>query len=85
MLGDSQPSLHAFRDYHFRGPDLMTVQAEYDRKLCQECTPRKDAAIRTACSHLGLVLAYDAGKVALHKSDLDFSRMHQSFGGGNAI
>jgi hypothetical protein len=82
---DSQPSLRAFRDYRFRGPDLMTVQAEYDRKLCEECTPCKDGIIRTVCSHLGLVLAYDAGKVALRKSDLDFSGMHQSFGGGIAI
>jgi hypothetical protein len=79
------PLLRAFRDYRFRGPHLMTVQAEYDRKLCEECTPCKDGIIRTVCSHLGLVLAYDAGKVALRKSDLDFSGMHQSFGGGIAI
>jgi len=82
---DSQQSLPAFRDYRFRGPDLMTVRAEYDRKLCEECAPCKDGIIRTVCSHLGLVLAYDAGKVALRKSDLDFSGMHQSFGGGIAI
>jgi len=63
----------------------MTVQAEYNRKLCEECTPCKDGIIRTVCSHLGLVLAYDAGKVALRKSDLDFSGMHQSFGGGISI
>ena len=82
---DNQPSLRAFKDYRFRGPDLMTVQAEYNRKLCEECTPCKDGIIRTVCSHLGLVLAYDAGKVALRKSDLDFSGMHQSFGGGISI
>lgn len=82
---DSQPSLRAFKDYRFRGPNLMTVQAEYDRKLCEECTLCKDGIIRTVCGHLGLVLAYDAGKVALRKSDLDFSGMHQSFGGGIAI
>jgi hypothetical protein len=34
---------------------------------------------------LGLLLAYDAGKVAFRKSDLDFSNMHQSFGGGISI
>jgi len=82
---DSQPSLRAFKDYRFRGPDLMTIQAEYDRKICDECEPCKKGLIRTVCSHLGLVFAYDAGKVALRNSDLDFSRMHQSFGGGIAI
>ena len=82
---DNQPSLRAFKDYRFRGPDLMTVQAEYDRKLCAECTPCKQGVIRTVCSHLGLVLAYDAGKVALRNSDLGFSGMHQSFGGGLAL
>ncbi len=82
---DNQPSLRAFRDYRFRGPDLMTVQAEYDRKLCQDCAPCKEGILRTVCEHLGLVVAYDAGKVALQKSDLDFTGMHQSFGGGVAI
>lgn len=82
---DNQPSLRAFKDYRFRGPDQMMVQAEYDRKLCEECAPCKQGTIRTVCSHLGLVLAYDAGKVALRNSDLDFSAMHQSFGGGIAI
>ncbi len=82
---DNQPSLRAFRDYRFRGPDLMTIQAEYDRKLCEACAPCKAGTIRTVCSHLGLLVAYDAGKVALRKSDLDFSDMHQSFGGGISI
>lgn len=82
---DNQPTLRAFKDYRFRGPDLMMVQAEYDRRLCRECNVCKDGIIRTVCSHLGLLVAYDAGKVALRKSDLDFSGMHQSFGGGVAI
>jgi hypothetical protein len=82
---DNQPSLRAFHDYRFRGPDLMMVQAEYDRKLCDECAPCKQGTIRAVCTHLGLVLAYDAGKVALRNSDLDFSGMRQSFGGGIAI
>ena len=75
---DNQPSLRAFKDYRFRGPDLMTVQAEYDRKMCEACEPCKPGLIRTLCSHLGLLLAYDAGKVAFRKTDLDFSGMHQS-------
>jgi hypothetical protein len=82
---DNQPSLRAFKDYRFRGPDFMTVQAEYYRKLCAECAPCKKGTIRTVCEHLGLLLAYGAGKVALRKSDLDFSGMHQSFGGGISI
>ena len=82
---DNQPSLPAFKDYRFRGPDLMTVQTEYDRKVCDVCEPCKKGLIRTVCDHLGLVLDYDAGKVALRDSDLDFSGMHQSFGGGISI
>jgi hypothetical protein len=82
---NNQPTLRAFKDYRFRGPDLMTVQAEYDRKMCEKCTPCKEGIVRTVCSHLGLLVAYDAGKVALRRSDLDFSNMRQSFGGGVAI
>jgi hypothetical protein len=82
---DNQPTLRAFKDYRFRGPDLMMVQAEYDRKICQACTPCKQGIVRTVCSHLGLLVAYDAGTVALQKSDLNFSDMRQSFGGGVAI
>ena len=82
---NNQPTLRAFKDYRFRGPDLMAVQAEYDRKMCEKCTPCKEGIIRTVCSHLGLLAAYDAGKVALGRSDLDFSNMRQSFGGGISI
>jgi hypothetical protein len=82
---ENQPTLRAFRDYRFRGPNLMMVQVEYDRRLCQECKPCGQGTLRTVCTHLGLLVAYDAGKVALRKSDLDFSEMRQSFGGGFAI
>jgi hypothetical protein len=82
---DNQPTLRAFRDYRFRGPDLMMIQAEYDRRLCRDCSPCKEGIVRTICSHLGVLASYDAGKVALRKSDLDFSGMRQSFGGGIAI
>jgi hypothetical protein len=82
---DNQPSLRAFKDYRFRGPDLMTVQAEYDRKLCEICMPCKPALVHTVCSHLGLLASYEAGAVALRKSDLRFSSMHQSFGGGVSL
>lgn len=82
---NNEPTLRAFRDFRFRGPDLMTIQAEYDRKLCEVCAPCRPGVIRTVCSHLGLLTAYDAGKVAFRKSDLDFSDLHQSFGGGIAL
>jgi hypothetical protein len=82
---NNQSTLPAFKDYRFRGPDLMTVRAEYDRKMCEGCTPCKDGIIRTVCSHLGLFVAYDAGKVALQRSDLDFSNARQSFGAGVTI
>jgi hypothetical protein len=82
---NNEPTLRAFRDFRFRGPDLMTIQVEYDKKLCEACAPCKPGVIRTICSHFGLLTAYDAGKVAFRKSDLDFSDMHQSFGGGIAL
>ena len=82
---DNQPSLPAFKDYRFRGPDLLTVRTEYDRKLCEACTPCKAGIVHTVCSHLGLLAAYDAGEVALRRGDLDLSAMRQSFGGGIAI
>jgi hypothetical protein len=82
---DNQSSLPAFKDYRFRGPDLMTIQAQYYRKVCESCDPCKKGLIRTVCSHLGLLLGYDAGKVALRKSDLDFSDMRQSYDGGISI
>ncbi len=67
---DNQPTLRAFKDYRFRGPDLMMVQAEYDRKIWQ---------------HVGILIGYDAGKVAFLKSNLNFSGLRQSFGGGLAF
>lgn len=82
---DNLPSLRAFKDYRFRGPDLLTIQSEYDRKVCDACEPCKSGIIRTVCSHLGMLIAYDAGQVELHQSDFDISKMHQSFGGGISI
>lgn len=67
---DNQPTLRAFKDYRFRGPDLMMIQAEYDRRIWE---------------HVGILIGYDAGKVAFLKSNLNFSRLRQSFGGGLAF
>jgi len=82
---DNQPTLRAFKDYRFRGPHLLMVQTEYDRKVCGSCAPCKEGIVRTVCSHLGLLLAYDAGNVAVRSSDLNFANLHQSFGGGISI
>lgn len=64
---DNQTTLRAFRDYRFRGPDSFLVQAEYDRRII---------------GPLGILAFYDAGKVTLNKSDLNFNDLHQGFGGG---
>lgn len=70
---DNQPTLRAFKDYRFRGPDLMMVQSEYDMRIRR--WTYKFVGI-------GVMATYDAGKVALMRSDLNFTGMHQSFGGG---
>lgn len=67
---DNQATLRAFKDYRFRGPNSFLVQAEYDRRIK---------------GPVGSLLFYDAGKVALTHSDLNFSNMHQGFGGGLAF
>lgn len=60
------------------------VQAEYDRTVVRTAR-HEQGMIRTVCRHLGLLVAYDAGKVAVQRSDLNSSDMRQSFGGGVAI
>src|SRR5216684_1747135 len=67
---DNEATLRAFKDYRFRGPNAFLVQAEYDRRIK---------------GPVGLLVFYDAGKVALTHSDINFSNMHQGFGGGLAF
>jgi len=64
---DNQPTLRSFRDFRFRGPNSFLVQTEYDRRIV---------------GPVGLLLFYDAGKVTFARSDLNFSNLHQGFGGG---
>jgi hypothetical protein len=64
---DNQPTLRAFRDYRFRGPNSFLVQTEFDRRII---------------GPIGLLLFYDAGKVTFARSDLNFSNLRQGFGGG---
>lgn len=81
----NQTSLPAFKDYRFRGPALVLVQAQYGRKVCVACDPCKQGLIRTVCSHLGFLAGYDAGQVALRRSDIDFSKMRQSYESGLSV
>jgi hypothetical protein len=64
---DNQPTLRSFRDFRFRGPNSFLVQTEYDRRII---------------GPVGFLLFYDAGKVTVARSDLNFSNLHQGFGGG---
>jgi hypothetical protein len=64
---DNEPTLRGFRDYRFRGPNLLLIQAQFERRIW---------------GPLGLMLFYDTGKVTTRKSDIDFADMRHSFGGG---
>jgi len=67
---DNQATLRSFRDFRFRGPNSFLVQTEYDRRII---------------GPVGLLVFYDAGKVTVARSDLNFSNLHQGFGGGLAF
>jgi hypothetical protein len=64
---DNKPTLRAFKDYRFQAPNLILFQGEFDRRVY---------------GPFGLLLFYDAGKVALQRSDIDFSNFKQGAGGG---
>lgn len=64
---DNQPTLRSFRDFRFRGPNSFLVQTEYDRRII---------------GPVGVLVFYDAGKVTFVRSDLNFTNLHQGFGGG---
>jgi hypothetical protein len=60
-------SLRGFRDYRFRGPHALLVQGEYRFEIW---------------SGLDAALFYDAGKVALTHSDLNFRDLEHDYGVG---
>jgi hypothetical protein len=60
-------SLRGFRNYRFRGPHAMLLQAEYRWELW---------------SGLDAALFYDAGKVALRRADLNLKRLESDYGFG---
>jgi hypothetical protein len=67
---DNESTLRAFKDFRFRAPNTFLVQAECDRRIA---------------GPVGLLVFYDAGKVAFAHSDINFNNMHQGFGGGLAF
>jgi len=62
--------LRSYRDYRFRAPNLLAVQAEY---------------MRTIWGPLAFLGFYDTGRVAEQRSDIGFTHMHHSFGAGFVI
>ena len=60
-------SLRGFRDYRFRGPHAILTNVEYRWEIW---------------SGLDAALFYDAGKVALRRSDLDFKDLNKAYGFG---
>jgi len=60
-------SLRGFRDYRFRGPHAILTQAEYRFEVW---------------SGLDAALFYDAGKVALRRSNLNFKDLEHDYGFG---
>lgn len=65
-LGGNE-TLRGFRDYRFRGPHALLLQGEYRFEIW---------------SGLDGALFYDAGKVALRRSDLDFQNLESDYGFG---
>ena len=60
-------SMRGFRDYRFRGPHAILTQTEYRWEIW---------------SAFDAVLFYDAGKVALRRGDLGFTRLEDAYGFG---
>lgn len=60
-------SLRGFRDYRFRGPHALLLQAEYRWEIW---------------SGVDGALFYDAGKVAARRGDLDFTDLERDYGFG---
>jgi hypothetical protein len=60
-------TLRGFREYRFRGPHAILLQGEYRFEVW---------------SGLDVALFYDAGKVAVSRSDLDFQNLESDYGFG---
>ena len=64
---NNDPTLRGFADYRFRGPHLVEISTQYERRVW---------------SYFGVLGFYDAGQVAIRKGDLSLGNMRQSFGFG---
>lgn len=60
-------SLRGFREYRFRGPHALLMQGEYRFEVW---------------SGLDAALFYDAGKVTMRRSELDFDHLESDYGFG---
>jgi len=60
--------LSSFQDYRFRAPNLMVFRAAFEHSIFK--------------SPVGLALMLDEGKVALQRSDIDFSHLRHSYSVG---
>ncbi len=67
---NSVDMLRSYRDYRFRAPNLLVLQAEYTH------------AVWGPLSVLGF---YDTGRVAAKRADIGFSQLHHSFGAGLVV
>jgi hypothetical protein len=78
------PTLRGFQDYRFRGPDLFSLQVQYERRLLP-APPRgspRPSTLRSVAGALGILAFYDTGQVATAASNLSFSDVRRSFGFG---
>lgn len=62
--------LRSYADYRFRGPNLLTLQTEYER---------------TIWGPFALLGFHDVGRVAEQRSDIEIAHMRHSFGAGFLI
>jgi len=67
---DNVDMLRSYRDYRFRAPNLLVLQAEYTHVIW---------------GPLAVLGFYDTGRVGQQTSDLGFSGMHHSFGAGLVV
>lgn len=63
-------ALRSYRDYRFRAPSLLVVQAEYTH---------------TIWGPIAALGFYDTGRVAEYRSDIGFSQFHHSLGAGLVV
>jgi hypothetical protein len=81
---DNVPTLRGFQDYRFRGPDLVSLQVQYERRLLPSppAGSARPATLRSVAGALGILAFYDAGEVATRVSNLSPGDFRQSFGFG---